>query len=340
MNLLERVLTLLRINIDTFIEKAPDPQSSLHQLQLDMRNQLVQVKTQVATAIATAHQLQRRAREKQEEAAAWLKKAEQALRQGNEEAARSALLQYNEVNRLALRYEQQRQTQEQLARTMRDALQQLESRLRELEAASDLLEMKQRQERIQQHVLNEKQRRQRDLDHQREQLQQRLLEEQQRLQREIDRRREQRQQQVPGEQPRRWPAKAPREQTASSSHPPAPEGTPEPQQTPITEALASSLSSRQPPQMLRENSGLAAIEKELRELQARNHTGDLASEHEEEGKKEAPSVSGRTRLGSRKAADKAPTRTTEALDRTRLTDLPLLLETLQSGHRHQDDPSE
>lgn len=74
MNLLERVLTLLHINIDAFIEKAPDPQSSLRQLQLDMRNQLVQVKTQVATAIATAHQLQRRAREKQEEAAAWLQK--------------------------------------------------------------------------------------------------------------------------------------------------------------------------------------------------------------------------------------------------------------------------
>ncbi|MBX5459130.1 MAG: PspA/IM30 family protein [Thermogemmatispora sp.] len=340
MNLLERVLTLLRINIDAFIEKAPDPQSSLRQLQLDMRNQLVQVKTQVATAIATAHQLQRRAREKQEEAAAWLKKAEQALRQGNEEAARSALLQYNEVNRLALRYEQQRQNQEQLARTMRDALQQLESRLRELEAASDLLEMKQRQERIQQHVLNEKQRLQRDLDHQREQLQQRLLDEQQRLQQEIARRREQRQQQASGGQPRRQPEKAPREQAASSSHPLSPGVTQEPQQAPITEALAPSLSSRQPSQVLRENSGLAAIEKELRELEARSHTGDLTSEHEEEGKKKAPPVSGRARLDSRKATDKAPTRTTDALDRTRLADLPLLLETLQSGHRPQDDLSE
>lgn len=350
MNLLERVLTLLRINIDAFIEKAPDPQSSLRQLQLDMRNQLVQVKTQVATAIATAHQLQRRAREKHEEATAWLQKAEQALRQGNEEAARAALLQYNEVNRLALRYEQQRQAQEHLARTMRDALQQLEARLRELETTSDLLEMKQRQERIQQHVLNERQRRQWDLDQQQTQLQQRLLNEQERLQQEINRRRQQRQQQTSSAQPRHQPGKAAREQASSSAHAPVPEAALEPQPTPITEALASSLSSREPAQALHESSGLLAIAKEFHKLHARSNPASEASsaeetssrdpaggDEEEAGKRAAPSVSGRTRLGARKATDKAPTRTTDALDRTTLTDLSLLLETLQSGHRHQDD---
>ncbi|WP_052888372.1 PspA/IM30 family protein [Thermogemmatispora carboxidivorans] len=352
MNLLERVLTLLHINIDAFIEKAPDPQSSLRQLQLDMRNQLVQVKTQVATAIATAHQLQRRAREKQEEAAAWLQKAEQALRQRNEEAARSALLQYNEVNRLALRYEQQRQAQEHLARTMRDALQQLESRLRELEATSDLLEMKQRQERIQQQVLNERQRLQRDSDqqqHQQEQLQQRLLNERERLQQEINRHRQQRQQQASGVPPRRQPEKAAREQASSPAHAPLSEAVLEPQSPPITEELAPSLSSWESSQRQRESSGLLAIAKELRELQARSHPASEASSAEEAGRRDraggkeeagksaAPSVSGRTRLGTRKATEKAPRRTTDVSDRRTLADLPLLLETLPPGPRHQDD---
>src|SRR5690242_21506907 len=74
MNLLERVLTLLRANLNTVIEKADDPEQSLRQLQLDMRNQLVQVKTQVATAIAAGHRLRKRSQERGEEAQKWWKK--------------------------------------------------------------------------------------------------------------------------------------------------------------------------------------------------------------------------------------------------------------------------
>jgi len=76
MNLLERVLTLLGANLNTMIEKADDPEKVLRQLQLDMRNQLMQVKTQVATAISESHKLQKRSKEKVAEAEAWLKKAE------------------------------------------------------------------------------------------------------------------------------------------------------------------------------------------------------------------------------------------------------------------------
>src|SRR5918912_699837 len=86
MNLLERVLTLLRANINTVVEKSDDPEKVLRQLQLDMRNQLVQVKTQVATAIAESHKLQGRSKEKVAEADVWFKKAEQAVQQGNDNA--------------------------------------------------------------------------------------------------------------------------------------------------------------------------------------------------------------------------------------------------------------
>src|SRR2546421_9578537 len=99
MNLLERVLTLLGANLNTMIEKADDPEQVLRQLQLDMRNQLVQVKTQVATAIAESHKLQRRSQERKEEADKWLKKAELAVQQGNDNTAREALMHYNDINR-------------------------------------------------------------------------------------------------------------------------------------------------------------------------------------------------------------------------------------------------
>ncbi len=63
MALLERVGTLLRANLNDLIEKAEDPEKLLKQLILDMENQLMQVKTQVAIAIADQHVLDKKRKE-------------------------------------------------------------------------------------------------------------------------------------------------------------------------------------------------------------------------------------------------------------------------------------
>ncbi|HEX9132232.1 MAG TPA: PspA/IM30 family protein [Ktedonobacteraceae bacterium] len=152
MNLLERVLTLLRANLNTMVEKADDPEKVLRQLQLDMRNQLMQVKTQVATAIAEGRKLQSRVKEKKVEAEAWQRKAEQAIQQNNDPAARSSLSRYNEVIRQARRYQQQQQEQEQLVSTMRGILQQLEAKISEVETTIELLAARKRNALLQQRV--------------------------------------------------------------------------------------------------------------------------------------------------------------------------------------------
>ena len=136
MNLLERVLTLLRANLNTVVEKADDPEKILRQLQLDMRNQLVQVKTQVATAIAEGLKLRKRSEERQAEAAVWMRKAEQAIQQRNDDIARTALTRYNDFTRQAQRYQQQQKEQEQLVQTMRSALRQLETKISEVALTS------------------------------------------------------------------------------------------------------------------------------------------------------------------------------------------------------------
>lgn len=152
MNLLERVLTLIGANLNSMIEKADDPERVLRQLQLDMRNQLVQVKTQVATAIAESHKLQKRNKEQMAEADLWMKKAEQAIQQNNDDAARKALARYNDILKQAKRYEQLQQEQEQLVRTMRGALRQLEAKISEVETTIDLLVTRKRNALIQQRV--------------------------------------------------------------------------------------------------------------------------------------------------------------------------------------------
>ena len=154
MNLLERVLTLLRANLNAVVEKADEPEKVLRQLQLDMRNQLVQVKTQVATAIAEGHRLQKRSEERAAEAEKWLRKAEQANQQGNDDAVRAALTHYNAINKQAQRYLQQKKEQDQLVTTMRGALRQLEAKIAEVETTIDLLTARKRNALIQQRVFD------------------------------------------------------------------------------------------------------------------------------------------------------------------------------------------
>jgi phage shock protein A len=152
MNLLERVLTLLRANLNTMVEKADDPEKVMRQLQIDMRNQLMQVKTQVATAIAESRKLQSRAKEKKAEADVWHRKAVHAIQQNNDVAARSALSRYNEIIHQVQRYQQQQQEQEQLVSTMKGVLQQLEAKLSEVETTIELLATRKRNALLQQRV--------------------------------------------------------------------------------------------------------------------------------------------------------------------------------------------
>ncbi|MGZ3615424.1 MAG: PspA/IM30 family protein [Ktedonobacteraceae bacterium] len=152
MNLLERALTLLRINLNSMVEKADDPEKVMKQLQIDMRNQLMQVKTQVATAISESRKLRSRVKEKKAEADVWHAKAEQAIQQNNDAAARSALSRYNDITKQAQRYQQQQQEQEQLVLTMKGVLQQLEAKIAEVETTIELLASRKRNALLQQRV--------------------------------------------------------------------------------------------------------------------------------------------------------------------------------------------
>ena len=79
MALLERVSTLIRANLNDLVDQAEHPEKMIKQVILDMQNQLMQVKTQVAIAIADQHILERKCKENQEREADWMRKAELAV---------------------------------------------------------------------------------------------------------------------------------------------------------------------------------------------------------------------------------------------------------------------
>ena len=68
MSLLERVTTLVRANLNDLLDKSEDPEKMIKQYLLDMQNQLIQVKTQVAASIADEQKLYTRHLQNQEQA--------------------------------------------------------------------------------------------------------------------------------------------------------------------------------------------------------------------------------------------------------------------------------
>src|SRR5438309_1773803 len=71
MGILDRVSTLLRANINDLIDRAEDPEKVVKQLIVDMNNQLLQVKTQVAASIADEKMLYQRYQDNEAKAADW-----------------------------------------------------------------------------------------------------------------------------------------------------------------------------------------------------------------------------------------------------------------------------
>jgi phage shock protein A len=147
MALLERVSTLVRANLNDLIDKAEEPEKMIKQVILDMQNQLMQVKTQVAIAIADQHLLEKKQKENQDKRAQWLRKAELAVGKNEDDLARLALRRAESYRELAESFAQQLTDQTAQAEALKTALRQLEQRLAEAEAQADLLIARQRRAR-------------------------------------------------------------------------------------------------------------------------------------------------------------------------------------------------
>ena len=139
MALMERVATLVRANLNDLIDKAEDPEKMIKQVILDMQNQLLQVKTQVAIAIADQHLLEKKRQENQEKAAEWVRKAELAVDKKEDDLARAAIERSMSYHSLAENFAQQVADQSVQVENLKTALRKLEQKLAEAEAKVELL---------------------------------------------------------------------------------------------------------------------------------------------------------------------------------------------------------
>jgi len=139
MALLERVSTLIRANINDLVDKAEDPEKMIKQVILDMQNQLLQVKTQVAIALADQHLLEKRQKENETASADWVRRAELAVDKKHDDLARAALERSMSYKQMAESFAQQVADQKLQVESLKAALLKLEQKLVEAQAKSNLL---------------------------------------------------------------------------------------------------------------------------------------------------------------------------------------------------------
>jgi phage shock protein A len=139
MALLERVSTLIRANLNDLIDKAEDPEKMIKQVILDMQNQLLQVKTQVAIAIADQHLLEKKQKENEDKTAEWMRKAELAVTKKEDDLARAALHRVESYRELTGNFTQQVADQTAQVDNLKTALRQLGQKLTEAQGKADLL---------------------------------------------------------------------------------------------------------------------------------------------------------------------------------------------------------
>jgi len=147
MALLERVSTLVRANLNDLIDMAEEPEKMIKQVILDMQNQLLQVKTQVAIAIADQHLLEKKHKENAEKVAEWMRKAELAVDKKEDDLARASLQRVESYRELSENFAQQVSDQKAQVENLKSALHKLDQKLAEAEAKADVLMAQQRRAR-------------------------------------------------------------------------------------------------------------------------------------------------------------------------------------------------
>jgi phage shock protein A len=148
MSLLDRVGTLLRANLNDMVDKAEDPERMLKQVVLDMENQLMQVKTQVAIAIAGEHLLEKKRAEHEKESTEWRRKAELAVQKGHDDLARAAIERGLSHDQLTQGFATQVEDQKHEADNLRQALRKLDQKLSETRAHCEMLVAEHRRAKV------------------------------------------------------------------------------------------------------------------------------------------------------------------------------------------------
>lgn len=134
-----RLATLIKSNLNDLISKSEDPEKMLNQVIIDMNQQLVEAKKQVAVAIADEKRLYKQYSNEKSVLDEWHKKAMLAVRAGDDDLAKEALTRKKEHEALAGAFEDQWRKQQLAVNQLKTALRALNNKIEEAKRKKNVL---------------------------------------------------------------------------------------------------------------------------------------------------------------------------------------------------------
>jgi len=139
MGIFSRLKTLISSNVNDMINKAENPEKMLNQLVVDMNEQLIESKKAVAMAIADEKKLERETANQQAQAQEWERKAMLAVRAGEDDLAKEALLRKQEYENNYQEFRKQWEAQKASVDKLKESLRELQNKIEEAQRKKNLL---------------------------------------------------------------------------------------------------------------------------------------------------------------------------------------------------------
>jgi phage shock protein A len=133
MGIFDRMGKVISSNFNGLVDGLQDPRKSVEQTLLEMQEQIRAARREVVSAVAAEKQLRGKLDELDAQAAKWASRAELAVKTGDDELAREALMQKKRVTGERDRAEALRGEQRAAAHEMKAELERMEQKVTELE---------------------------------------------------------------------------------------------------------------------------------------------------------------------------------------------------------------
>ncbi len=144
MGILGRLSSLIKSNVNDVIDSMQDPAKEIDQMVRDMEDSARQARTEVAQSLAGEKRLRKRVTDLEGEAADWVKRAETAVRAGDDALAKEALRRKAEKDAERAETQKALQEQEVYADQLTQALKALDARLADIKLRQGTLRAKAR----------------------------------------------------------------------------------------------------------------------------------------------------------------------------------------------------
>jgi len=139
MGIFARLATLIKSNLNDLISRSEDPEKMLNQVVIDMANQLIEAKKQVAVSIADEKRLAKQAEQEAANAAEWERRAMLAVKAGDDALAKEALARKKEHEALAGTLKEQWTKQKNAVEQLKTALRMLNNKIEEAKRKKNVL---------------------------------------------------------------------------------------------------------------------------------------------------------------------------------------------------------